>query len=178
MGKDGKDVKKGGKVEIKDVKKGGKGVIEEQKVVEDRKFEFIYENLVGKNRRKHLNGFWFTKFKISIAQIFYAQNRFENCLTLITKLKKDCEEMHDVSTSKMADEIESRVYIRQGKIDLGIQKLKECVEQITVQDINSGRLQGDLGELLYEKQEYQKAFQMFKSCHAFFSQVKNEMRYE
>ena len=67
IGKDGKDVKKGGKVEIKDVKKGGKGVVEEQKVVEDKKFEFIYENLSAKNKRKHLNGFWFTKFKISIA---------------------------------------------------------------------------------------------------------------
>jgi hypothetical protein len=67
VGKDGKDVKKGGKVEIKDVKKGGKGVVEEQKVVEDKKIEFIYENLIGKTKRKHLNGFWFTKYKISIA---------------------------------------------------------------------------------------------------------------
>jgi len=43
------------------------------------------------------------------------------------------------------------VFIRQGKITEGIIKFQECVSKISSHDNNSGRIYGDLGDILYEK---------------------------
>lgn len=45
------------------MKKGGKTAVEE-KIVEDKKFEYDYATLLNKSKRKHPNGFWYIKFKI------------------------------------------------------------------------------------------------------------------
>ena len=97
-----------------------------------------WEALKSQKKRKHLNGLWFIKFKLSIVQVYYQQNRFENCLALIEKMKKDCKVLNDKQTANMLSEIEARIYVRQGLIPQGLQLLRDCAQESTALSSNAG----------------------------------------
>lgn len=63
-----KDTKKEAK---KETKKGPKDKFVEEVKETEHKMEMNWDALANKKKRKHLNGLWFVKFKLSIVNIYY-----------------------------------------------------------------------------------------------------------
>lgn len=131
--------------------------------------------------RRTINAFWWIKARYELALILYYQRRYDECSKMLEKIQEESKLTKDLFFSRLSNEIQAKIFVKKGQMKLAFEKFdvieKESKENM-FNDPQIAIFYADFGEILFEKNEFEKSYHLFEESQKIFEFYLKEIGYD
>lgn len=157
--------------EVKGTKNDKKDLQQVETLLELDKYRQIIKQSTSSKKeqlRMHDSVYYLLKFKSILIFLLYQMNKLKEALKLIAIFKQDCLMMKEENLWVYAEGLKWRIEVKMGEKDLSMD-LDMLTSMTKNEETYYGQLLGDMGELQFQKKQYESALKLFSRSVVVFT---------